>query len=81
MPWTQVSGLAKDCVKKIPRAILMSEDGGKAVVTAVHCHDALSVVSTEFSNHATHVSARRSANETCKASHARFDLMETISRL
>lgn len=73
MLWLQLSGRAKDVARKIPRDILMSENGANAVVAAVHRRDPLSVVSTVYSDFANLVSARRSDNESYKAFESRFE--------
>lgn len=73
MLWEHLSGSAKDCARKIPRDILMSEDGPNAFVDAVHRRDPLSAVSTVYADFSALVSARRGDNESYKAFEARFD--------
>lgn len=57
--WAQFSDRTKDCARQIPRSILMSENGSKAIFSAVHPRDTLSVVSVEYEDFSLLVSACR----------------------
>lgn len=42
---SKLSGRARDCARRVPKEVLLSEHGARAVVSAVHRRDPHSVVS------------------------------------
>lgn len=74
MLWSELSGPARDCAHKIPKKVLLSENGAKAVLTAVHCHDLLFIISSIYSDFSAASRQTGSANnESLKAFEGRFE--------
>lgn len=73
MLWSQLSGRGRDCARKIPKAVLMSEHGAHAILFAIYRHYPLFIVSSVFNGFTALVSARRANNESLRAFEVRFE--------